>query len=177
MPSPFTLTFTVNGQTVSLEVDPTRRLLDILRKDLGLTGTKVSCEIGRCGACTVLLDGKPANACLIMAYQCAGKPVQTIEGVADEDLNAIQRAFLEEGAFQCGYCTPGMIMALEAVFRQKPKPTMEELKEGLTGNLCRCTGYSGIVRALDRLSRRRVESTRAIDRLGSFRRAWPDTQR
>nr|WP_235820529.1 2Fe-2S iron-sulfur cluster-binding protein [Halalkalibacter krulwichiae] len=142
----------LNGDQVSIEVNPSRRLIDILRSDLCLTGTKVSCEMGRCGVCMVLIDGKQHNACLTMAYQCDGKKIVTIEGIAEEKLDPIQQAFLEEGGFQCGYCTPGMIISLKALLQENCEPSFEELKEGLSGNLCRCTGYGGIYRVLRRLS-------------------------
>ncbi|SFI33179.1 carbon-monoxide dehydrogenase small subunit [Paenibacillus sp. UNC496MF] len=150
---------TVNGAGVSLEVTADKRLLAILRDDLALTGTKRSCEIGRCGACMVLLDGKPVNACLTMAYQCDGRAVTTIEGLsgakagvsgASAELHPVQRAFLEEGGYQCGYCTPGMIVAVTALLRDNPRPDEDEIEEALSGNLCRCTGYGGIVRSVKR---------------------------
>jgi len=142
---------TVNGKAVALQLPQARRLLDIIREDLGLTGTKRSCEIGRCGACMVLVDGAPVNSCLMMAYQCAGRTLVTIEGIADEDgLHPVQRAFLEEGGYQCGYCTPGMIVSAKALLDAKPNPSSEELEEALSGNLCRCTGYGGILRAVHR---------------------------
>jgi carbon-monoxide dehydrogenase small subunit len=150
--SSFLLSMELNGKPVSLVVNPSRRLVDILRTDLDLTGTKISCEVGRCGACMVLIDGKQQNSCLMMAYQCEGKKVTTIEGINEEKLDPIQQAFLEEGGFQCGYCTPGMIMSLKALLEEKPNSSFEELKEGLSGNLCRCTGYGGIYRVLRRLS-------------------------
>jgi aerobic carbon-monoxide dehydrogenase small subunit len=143
----FVFTCEVNGTPVQLSVNPARRLLDILREDLRLTGTKISCEMGRCGACMVLIDGRPFNSCLIMAYQCAGKQITTIEGVAGEELDTVQQAFLAEGAFQCGYCTPGMVISLKGLLNDNANPTLEEVKEGLTGNLCRCTGYGSILRA------------------------------
>jgi carbon-monoxide dehydrogenase small subunit len=130
----------INGQPVSLDVLPTRRLLTILRDDLQLTGTKVSCEIGRCGACMVLVDGQQVNSCLTMAYQCEGKSITTIEGLASTEIDPIQQCFLEEGGYQCGYCTPGMIISVKALLTQNP--------EALSGNLCRCTGYGGIVRSV-----------------------------
>lgn len=146
------LTMTLNGEIIHLQVEPTKRLVHILREDLDLTGTKVSCEVGRCGACIVLIDNKPYNACLTMAYQCEGQHVQTIEGLGSVgEMDEIQQAFLEEGGFQCGYCTSGMIMAAKGVTLDKPQPSLEELKEGLCGNLCRCTGYGGILRALERI--------------------------
>ncbi|WP_217592402.1 (2Fe-2S)-binding protein [Cohnella sp. GbtcB17] len=142
---------TVNGRAVALQLPQARRLLDIIREDLGLTGTKRSCEIGRCGACMVLVDGAPVNACLMMAYQCAGRTLVTIEGIANEDdLHPVQRAFLEEGGYQCGYCTPGMIVSVKALLDAKPNPSFEEVEEALSGNLCRCTGYGGILRAVHR---------------------------
>ncbi|MBB6732024.1 (2Fe-2S)-binding protein [Cohnella zeiphila] len=140
---------TVNGRPVRLRVPQAKRLLDIVREDLGLTGTKRSCEIGRCGACMVLLDGAPVNACLTMAYQCAGRDVVTIEGIAgEEELHPVQRAFLEEGGYQCGYCTPGMIVSVKALLDAIPDPSPEEAEEALSGNLCRCTGYGGILRSV-----------------------------
>ncbi|ANF96458.1 (2Fe-2S)-binding protein [Paenibacillus bovis] len=142
----------VNGKAREIEVPPSRRLLDILREDLDLTGTKISCEIGRCGACMVLIDGEPMNSCLMMAYQCAGSEITTIEGLhgeTAEELHPIQEAFLEEGGFQCGYCTPGMIISTKALLDRIPQPGEQEIKEGLCGNLCRCTGYGGIMRAVE----------------------------
>jgi len=150
---PFRLDIDVNGDAVSLDVAPTRRLLTVLREDLLLTGTKRSCDIGRCGACMVLIDGKPVNSCLAMAYQCAGANVTTIEGIAanaGEALDPVQQAFLEEGGFQCGYCTPGMIVSTKALLDGTPNPTDEDIEEALSGNLCRCTGYASILRAVRR---------------------------
>lgn len=139
----------VNGGEAEIETHPAARLHYLLREELGLTGTKVSCELGRCGACMVLLDGKPVNSCLVMAYQCEDKAITTIEGLADgDDYDPVQQAFLEEGGFQCGYCTPGMIIAAKALLEATPRPTTEQIQEGLSGNLCRCTGYGGILRAV-----------------------------
>ncbi|MGA9175011.1 MAG: (2Fe-2S)-binding protein [Thermoactinomyces sp.] len=158
-PSPgcFTDTITlhckVNQEEVSISVPPTRRLLDIIRNDLSLTGTKVSCEIGRCGACTVLMDGQPVNSCLVMAYQADGADIMTIEGLTVANggkLDPVQQAFLEEGGFQCGYCTPGMILAAKALLDECPQPSDDQILESLSGNLCRCTGYAGILRAVKR---------------------------
>ncbi|QHW29464.1 (2Fe-2S)-binding protein [Paenibacillus rhizovicinus] len=140
----------VNGLPVRLAIAPARRLLDVIRDDLELTGTKRSCEIGRCGACMVLIDGRPANACLTMAYQCEGRPIRTIEGIADGAMHPVQRAFLEEGGYQCGYCTPGMVVSATALLDANPDPSPEEVEEALSGNLCRCTGYGGIIRAVRR---------------------------
>ncbi|WP_051317922.1 (2Fe-2S)-binding protein [Cohnella thermotolerans] len=149
--APSLLECEINGEKVSLAVPPTRRLLDLLRDDLQLTGTKRSCDIGRCGACMVLIDGKPFNSCLTMAYQCSGKSVTTIEGLAEEErLHPVQQCFLEEGGYQCGYCTPGMIVSVKALLDANPQPTMEEIEEALSGNLCRCTGYGGILRSVAR---------------------------
>ncbi len=140
----------VNGREEEARVHPTAKLLHILRDDLGLTGTKISCELGRCGACMILMDGKAVNSCLVMAYQCKGKSITTIEGLAEDASHPIQQAFLEEGGFQCGYCTPGMIVSVKAMLDETPNPTTEQIIEGLSGNLCRCTGYGGILRAVQR---------------------------
>ncbi|MFC3341135.1 (2Fe-2S)-binding protein [Paenibacillus abyssi] len=144
----YTLDCDVNGEPVSMKVQPSRRLLFILRDDLQLTGTKRSCEIGRCGACMVLMDGKPVNACLTMAYQCAGKKITSIEGLSGRGVHPIQQAFLDEGGFQCGYCTPGMVISTKALLDDNPRPCKAEVEEALSGNLCRCTGYGGILRAV-----------------------------
>jgi len=143
----------VNGEAKQLHVDPSTRLVDVLRNELKLTGTKVSCEIGRCGACMVLVEDVPVNSCLVMAYQCAGKAITTIEGLhgeGKEDLHPIQRAFVEEGGFQCGYCTPGMIISAKALLDANPQPTQAQIETALCGNLCRCTGYGGILRAVSK---------------------------
>ncbi|MHA6484287.1 (2Fe-2S)-binding protein [Paenibacillus sp. strain BS8-2] len=140
----------VNGLEEEVNTHPTAKLLHLLRDDLGLTGTKISCELGRCGACMILMDGKPVNSCLVMAYQCVGKTITTIEGLAEDVQHPIQQAFLEEGGFQCGYCTPGMIMSVKGLLDETPNPTTEQITEGLSGNLCRCTGYGGILRAVQR---------------------------
>lgn len=143
----------VNGETKQLHVDPSTRLVDVLRNELKLTGTKVSCEIGRCGACMVLVEDVPVNSCLVMAYQCADRAITTIEGLhgeGKEDLHPVQRAFVEEGGFQCGYCTPGMIISAKALLDANPQPTQEQIETALCGNLCRCTGYGGILRAVSK---------------------------
>lgn len=145
----FILECEINGQNAALDVAPAERLLSVLRDGLGLTGTKRSCEIGRCGACMVLIDGQPVNSCLTMAYQCAGKKITTIEGLSSENgLNAVQKSFLEEGGYQCGYCTPGMVVTVTALLRENPRPTTEDIEEALSGNICRCTGYAGILRSV-----------------------------
>ncbi|MBM7563303.1 (2Fe-2S)-binding protein [Paenibacillus sacheonensis] len=149
---------TVNGEDVQLRLPADKRLLAIIREDMELTGTKRSCEIGRCGACMVLIDGKPVNACLTMAYQCSGKAITTIEGLArPESLHPVQQAFLDEGGYQCGYCTPGMIISVTALLEDIPNPSEGEIEEALSGNLCRCTGYGGIVRAVKRAIDQRRE--------------------
>jgi len=145
---------------MNLDVPFSKRLIDVLREDLQLTGTKIACEVGRCGACMVLINGKAQNACLTMTYQCSDKKVVTIEGASELGLDFVQRAFLEEGGFQCGYCTPGMIMSVKSVLEANPNPTLEQLKDGLTGNLCRCTGYGGIIRALKRINEEAIQMTR-----------------
>jgi len=140
----------VNGKDVRKEVPASRTLLDFLRDDLGLTGTKEGCGKGECGACTVLIDGKPVNSCLMFAYQANGSKVTTIEGLEENgELHPLQEAFVEEGAVQCGFCTPGMIMAAKAILDANPKPTREEIRQGISGNLCRCTGYVKIINAIE----------------------------
>jgi carbon-monoxide dehydrogenase small subunit len=134
-------------------------LLDVIRGDLGLTGTKRSCEIGRCGACMVLVDGQPVNSCLAMAYQCSGREITTIEGLSEEGLHPVQRAFLEEGGYQCGYCTPGIIISVKALLDRNLEPSPQEVEEALSGNLCRCTGYGGILRSVQRAIEERRKAT------------------
>lgn len=142
---------TVNGTKKVITNPDTTPLVEVLRDEFQLTGTKVSCGIGRCGACSVLMDGRLINSCMTMAYQAFDKKITTIEGLAEEELDACQQAFLQEGGFQCGYCTPGMIIALKAIFQENEEATDEEILEGLSGNLCRCTGYGGIIRAARRV--------------------------
>jgi len=140
---------TVNGTLRSLETHPRRTLLELLREDLGLTGTKDGCQEGECGTCTVLLDGKAVNSCLVLAGQAAGREVLTIEGLSGATgLHPVQRAFMETGAVQCGFCTPGSIMAAVALLASNPRPTDTEIREALVGNLCRCTGYAKMVEAV-----------------------------
>jgi len=143
------LDLTVNGEPVKVRVSPVATLLDILRNDLELTGTKYGCGEGECGACSVLLDGKLVNSCLVPALECEGSEVVTIEGLgANGKVHPIQKAFVDHGAIQCGFCTPGMIMATYALLEANPSPTEEEVKRGLEGNLCRCTGYRKIIDAV-----------------------------
>lgn len=154
-----TLIINVNGKDTALAVPPTKRLLHVLRDDLGLTGTKRSCEMGRCGACMVLVDGKPVNSCLAMAYQCEGKSVTTIEGLSEGGLTQVQQCFLEEGGYQCGYCTPGMVVTVTAMLAHDPSPSDADIEEALSGNLCRCTGYGGIRRAVNKAIALKKEQT------------------
>jgi aerobic-type carbon monoxide dehydrogenase small subunit (CoxS/CutS family) len=142
--------FTLNGSTVSLDVVGTRRLLDVLREDLHVTGTKEGCGEGECGACSVLIDGEVANSCLVAVGQVDGCSVVTVEGLAlsDGTLSALQRAFIERGAAQCGICTPGMLLAAHALLQENPQPTADDVRVGLAGNLCRCTGYTKIIDAV-----------------------------
>ncbi len=143
------LDITVNGVRHSLKIDPNLRLLDLLREELSLTGTKEGCGIGECGACTVLLDGKAVNSCLILAGQCAGREVLTIEGLARGDqLHPLQQAFLDHGAVQCGFCTPGMILSAAALLRDNSAPSEDDIRVAISGNLCRCTGYTQIIEAV-----------------------------
>lgn len=144
----------INGEPYADEIDPSTLLIDLLR-DRGLTGAKPSCEAEVCGSCTVLLDGLPTSACATLAAELDGRAVETIEGLADgERLHPIQRAFLDACAFQCGYCTPGMIMATKALLAEHPEPSREQIVEWLDGNICRCTGYASIVHAVETAARR-----------------------
>jgi carbon-monoxide dehydrogenase small subunit len=144
------LSFTLNGKSVRLEADSDRRVVDLLREDLGLTGTKEACGSGECGACTILVNGESRLSCLMGAGQLAGQTILTIEGLADETgLHPVQRAFVEQGAVQCGFCTPGLILGSIDLLRRNPRPNREEIREGLSGNLCRCTGYQKIVDAVE----------------------------
>ena len=143
------LSFSINGDPVQLKVFPHATLVEVLRRDLDLTGTKIGCGEGECGACSVILDGKVVNSCLVLALECQGARVLTIEGLErDGKLHPLQKAFVDHGAIQCGFCTPGMIMAAFALLDKNPSPTEEEVKRGLEGNLCRCTGYRKIVDAV-----------------------------
>jgi aerobic carbon-monoxide dehydrogenase small subunit len=145
------LQFTVNGERVEVEAYPAARLLDVLREDLRLTGTKEGCGEGECGACSVLLDGLLVNSCLVPAAQLSGTEIKTIEGVATNgQLDRVQSAFIETGGAQCGICTPGMVIAALSLLEQTPAPTAEDIRQGLAGNLCRCTGYMKIFAAVVR---------------------------
>src|SRR5438876_10959554 len=141
--------FTLNGKVVSSDVVGTRRLLDVVREDLHLTGTKEGCGEGECGACSVLIDGQVVDSCLIAVGQVEGRHVTTVEGLADGGrLSALQQAFIERGAAQCGICTPGMLLAAHALLDENPRPSEEDVRVGLAGNLCRCTGYTKILDAV-----------------------------
>jgi carbon-monoxide dehydrogenase small subunit len=149
------ISFTVNGKSETVRVPAMERLLDVLRNNLGLTGAKEGCGEGECGSCSVLLDGMLVNSCLIPALQADGAKIVTIEGLAaDGRLQALQQAFLDCGGAQCGICTPGMILASLHLLKKKPQPTLEEIREGLSGNLCRCTGYMQIFDAVAEAARR-----------------------
>jgi carbon-monoxide dehydrogenase small subunit len=140
------IALTVNGEQRSGRAEPRRLLVDFLREDLGLTGTHVACEQGSCGSCTVLVDGEPTRSCLMLAVQARGRSVETIEGLArNGSLHPIQRAFMQSHSFQCGFCTPGIVMTTVALLAETPAPTEDEIREALGGNLCRCTGYTSIV--------------------------------
>lgn len=144
-----TLTMKLNGEEVTVQVKPSALLVEVLRDQLELTGTKVACGEGECGACTVLLDGQPVNSCLVPALKAQGREVMTVEGLAPlGELHPLQKAFVEHGAVQCGYCTPGMLMSAKALLDHNPKPTEDEVRLAISGNLCRCTGYAKIVEAI-----------------------------
>ncbi len=143
------LAITINGESHELEVPVNRTLIDLIKEDLGLIGTKDGCRQGVCGACTVLVDNIPIRSCLELAVRCHGKDITTIEGLRDvENLHPLQQAFIDNGAVQCGYCTPGILMMAVALLEDNPAPTEEETRHALVGNICRCTGYTGTVRAV-----------------------------
>lgn len=143
----------VNGQGYRLLVDPYVTLIDVIRDEIGLIGTKRGCDSGECGACTVLINGKPFNSCLILAMDVQGREILTIEGLVREGkLHPIQQAFIEHGAIQCGFCTPGMVLVAKAILDEDPSPSEEKIKEALAGNLCRCTGYTSIIKAIRSLT-------------------------
>jgi carbon-monoxide dehydrogenase small subunit len=145
--------FTINDEPVELELESRKTLLEILREDLALTGTKEGCGLGACGACTVLIEGSPALSCLTLALEVKNKRISTIEGmmIGDEP-DPIQSSFVEHGAIQCGFCTPGMIMSAKALLGQNPRPARKEIKDAISGNLCRCTGYKKIIDAVESIS-------------------------
>jgi aerobic-type carbon monoxide dehydrogenase small subunit (CoxS/CutS family) len=146
---------TLNGEPVEVSFAPYKTLLEVLREDLGLTGTKHGCELGECGACAVLVDGEPRLSCLVLALECQGKAIETVEGLADgAALHPLQTAFADLGAAQCGYCTPGILMTAKALLEHEPNPSRERIKEAISGNLCRCTGYQQIFEAIEEAAKR-----------------------
>jgi carbon-monoxide dehydrogenase small subunit len=155
----YPVTLQVNETSYPLEIEPGRTLLSVLRGELGLTGSKEGCDDSECGACMVLIDGRPVNSCSYLALQAEGRQVTTVEGLASgSTLHPLQRAFLEHGGVQCGFCTPGMLISATALLRANPDPTEDDIRAGLSGNLCRCTGYVGIVAAVQAAA---AELTRA----------------
>jgi carbon-monoxide dehydrogenase small subunit len=147
-----TIKFTINGKVVEVRVPSHWTLLRLLREKFGLTGTKEGCGIGECGACTVLLDGMPINACLVLAPKVGWRKVETIEGLGNrESLHPLQKSFIDHGAIQCGFCTPGILMSSKALLEKNSNPTREEIKEAISGHLCRCTGYHQIIEAIEAL--------------------------
>jgi aerobic-type carbon monoxide dehydrogenase small subunit (CoxS/CutS family) len=159
----------VNGERQEVAFAPHKTLLEVLREDLGLTGTKHGCELGECGTCTVLLDGRPVLSCLTLPVECEGRAITTVEGLAKEaELHPLQAAFAELGAAQCGYCTPGFLLVAEALLREKPEASRSEIAEALAGNLCRCTGYLKIFEAVE-LAAARMRGEIAPGPLGSAR--------
>jgi aerobic carbon-monoxide dehydrogenase small subunit len=156
------LSFQLNGRQVEIESEPQETLAEVLRNTLNLNGTKVSCEVQVCGACTVLVEGVPVSACTYLAYEARGKSVVTIEGLEKPDgtLHPLQQAFIDEFAFQCGYCTPGMIMSAKALLDENPKPSRDEIIHYMDGNICRCTGYVPIVAAIARAAQEMAKETK-----------------
>ena len=147
--------FELNGKEVEITSDPNKTLLDLLRNDLGLKGTKRGCEIGECGACTVIMNGETVNSCMLLAPQAQGAIITTIEGVSENGkLHPIQKAFIEKGAIQCGFCTPGMVLSAKALLDSSPEPTREEIRKAIAGNICRCTGYTQIIDAVELAARK-----------------------
>lgn len=144
------ITLKVNGELFPVQIEPHRTLLEVIREDLGLTGTKEMCNKGDCGGCTVIMDGEPVLSCIMLAIEAEGKDILTIEGMSDgHKLHPIQQAFVDHGAIQCGYCTPGFIMSAKALLDKNLHPTEDEIKEGISNNICRCTGYVHILDAID----------------------------
>jgi len=158
------ITLKVNGEEHSLEVDPRLLLVHMIRENLSLTGTHIGCDTSNCGACTILLDGKSVKSCTIFAVQARGKEIQTVEGLAAEGLHPLQEGFKETHGLQCGFCTPGMLMRAVELLEKNPNPSEEEIRWGISGNLCRCTGYNNIVRAIQYAAAKiRGEETPATD--------------
>src|SRR5436190_9014098 len=152
------ISLSVNGEPVEVTFAPYKTLLELLREDLALTGTKHGCELGECGACAVLIDGEPQLSCLVLALECAGRSIETVEGMArGAELHPLQAAFADLGAAQCGYCTPGLLLTAKALLAHEPRPSRERIQEAISGNLCRCTGYQQIVEAIEEGARRLSE--------------------
>jgi aerobic-type carbon monoxide dehydrogenase small subunit (CoxS/CutS family) len=149
----------VNGEPAEVSFAPYKTLLEVLREDLGLTGTKHGCELGECGACAVLVDGEPKLSCLLLALECQGKSIETVEGLAGAKLHPLQTAFADLGAAQCGYCTPGILMTAKALLEKEPNPSRERIKEAVSGNLCRCTGYQQIFEAIEEAAKRMADES------------------
>ena len=155
------LNLSVNGETVEASFAPYKTLLEVLREDLALTGTKHGCELGECGACAVLVDGEPQLSCLLLAVECAGRHLETVEGLArGAQLHPLQAAFADLGGAQCGYCTPGILMTAKALLEKDPNPSREKIKEAISGNLCRCTGYQQIYESIEEAAKTMREATR-----------------
>jgi aerobic-type carbon monoxide dehydrogenase small subunit (CoxS/CutS family) len=152
---------TLNGEAAELSFAPYKTLLEVLREDAGLTGTKHGCELGECGACAVLVDGEPQLSCLVLALECEGRTIETVEGLQQgPELHPLQAAFADLGAAQCGYCTPGILMTAKALLEKEPNASRERIREAVSGNLCRCTGYQQIFEAIEEAARRLNESRR-----------------
>ena len=156
----FNVTFRLNGSETSFHVRSEEMLIDVLRERAGLTGTKLSCDLGACGACTVLVDGKPSASCVTFAWQVVDRDIRTIEGLSsgDGDLDPVQAAFIEHSSFQCGYCTPGMIMLARALLDENPNPDRDEVRQWMSANICRCTGYEMIIEAVQDAAERNRSS-------------------
>ncbi|HZD20125.1 MAG TPA: (2Fe-2S)-binding protein [Burkholderiales bacterium] len=155
------LVLSVNGEAVETSFAPYKTLLEVLREDLGLTGTKHGCELGECGACAVLVDGEPQLSCLVLGLECEGRAIETVEGMArGAELHPLQAAFADLGAAQCGYCTPGILLTAKALLAREPQPSPSRIKEAISGNLCRCTGYQQIVEAIEEGARRMNDESR-----------------
>lgn len=149
----YTIQFKLNGEEIEHETRPNVTLLSMLREDFDLTGAKEGCGAGECGACTVIMNGEAVNACLVLAPEVDGSEIETIEGLSDgTHLDPLQQSFIDQAALQCGYCTPGMIMTAKALLQENPTPSYEEIKAGISGNLCRCTGYKKIIQAIERVA-------------------------
>jgi len=158
------IVLTVNGESTEVSFPPYKTLLEVLREELDLTGTKHGCELGECGACAVLLDGEPQLSCLTLALECEGRAVQTVEGLADRgELHPLQAAFADLGGSQCGYCTPGFLVTAKALLDREPDPSREQIREALAGNLCRCTGYQQIFDAVEEAARRQSEENETVE--------------